>query len=100
MTEFEEWSDRIISGVSFENKDEPGMLRSIKHFLANALMHIGPTEDHKSDAYFIKAVHVNAVKLIATAKIMGYQEEVKKEKQAAAEAKEAELVKQAVEAGK
>ena len=97
MTEFEEWSDRIISGVTFESKGEPNMIRSIKHFLANSLMHIGPTEDHKSDAYFIKAVHVNAIKLIASAKVMGYQEEVKKEKAAAAEAKEAELVKQAVE---
>jgi hypothetical protein len=41
--EFEEWSDRIISGAII-----PGVsAESTKFALADQLMHLGPTEDHK-----------------------------------------------------
>ncbi len=49
--EFDAWIDRLFSGV--------GNLTATKDSLAFAwsemVMHLGPTEDHKPDIYFIKA---------------------------------------------
>lgn len=98
--EFNEWSDRIISGVLFENKDDPDMIFSMKDVLAKMLMHVGQTEDHKSDAYFIKALHVNAIKIIASDVIMENDKVRAQRMKEHKEKLEAELVKQAVEAGK
>jgi len=47
--EFEEWSDRIIAGAMVGATP-----RSLKWTLAGCIMHLGPTEDHKPDIYFIK----------------------------------------------
>jgi hypothetical protein len=91
--EFEEWSDRIISGANLAHVTP----ETAKHALACLLMHIGPTEDHKTDAYFIKALRVNCVKIIATDVIQEMQEKRKAALKEAAEKKEAELVKKAVE---
>jgi hypothetical protein len=55
--EFEEWSDRIISGCLI-----PGVTpESIKFALADQLLHLSPTEDHKEDMFFIKSLRKFAV---------------------------------------
>jgi len=56
-TEFEEWSDRIISGCVI-----PGVsAESTKFALADQLLHLGPTEDHKPDIFFIKSLRKFAI---------------------------------------
>lgn len=58
--EFEEWSDRIISGALV-----PADLLSQKYCLANLLLHLGPTESHKADAFFIHSLRKFAVNQVA-----------------------------------
>lgn len=64
MAEFEEWSDRIISGTLI-----PAEPDSMKFGLATMLMHLSPTQDHESDGYFIKSLRKSAVNQIAHAKM-------------------------------
>ena len=56
--EFDEWSDRIISGALVpggeDNKEV--FVESQRFALANMLMHLGPTESHKPDAFFIHSL--------------------------------------------
>lgn len=61
-TEFEEWSDRLIAGAVV-GADVP----SQKYALANLLLHLGPTEDHKPDIFFIKSLRKFAVNQVADA---------------------------------
>lgn len=79
--EFEEWSDRIISGALIQAD-----VRSQKFVLADVLLHLGPTEDHKEDAYFIHTLRKMAVNQVA---IM-IRDELKAQQQAELKAKEAE----------
>lgn len=60
--EFEAWSDRIISGalVSADRNSQ-------KYALANLLLHLGPTESHKHDAFFIHSLRKFAVNQVADA---------------------------------
>lgn len=74
MMEFEEWSDRIISGTLLP-ADKHGM----KFALAAMIMHLRPTEDCVEDAYFIHALRKSAANQVAHAKMA--------EHKAAAEAK-------------
>lgn len=60
--EFEEWSDRIISGAIVGAE-----VKSQKYALANLLLHLGPTEDHKPDIFFIKSLRKGAVNQVADA---------------------------------
>ena len=69
MQEFEEWSDRIISGTLL-----PAEPSSQKFALATMLMHLGPTVDHECDGYFIKSLRKAAINQIAHAKM----EEIRK----------------------
>ncbi len=63
VTEFHEWSDRIISGACI-----PGATpESIKFALADQLLHLGPTVDFESDLYFIKCLRKFAINQIADA---------------------------------
>ena len=55
-TQFEEWSDRIISGALVEVEAD-----SQKFTLADQLLHLGPTESHKPDAFFIHVLRKLAV---------------------------------------
>lgn len=73
--EFEEWSDRIISGalVSAVPEDQ-------KFVLANLVMSLGPTEDHKPDIFFIKSLRKAAVNQVADVIRVEYRE-AKKAKQ-------------------
>ena len=61
MTEFHEWSDRIISGalIPTDNKE------SLKAVLSSMLMALGPTEDHKPDSYFIHMLRKAATNEVA-----------------------------------
>jgi hypothetical protein len=81
MTEFEEWSDRIISGTLL-----PADYESQKFALATMLMHLPPTKDHECDGYFIKSLRKAAVNQIAHAKMTELRDKAK-ERLAAEEAK-------------
>jgi hypothetical protein len=76
--EFEEWSDRIIAGsmVTGGDEDKDAFIRGQKFALAAMLMHIGPTESHKPDVYFIHSLRKAAVNEVAHA----YMKEVQEEK--------------------
>jgi hypothetical protein len=58
--EFDAWSDRIISGALL-----PADHASQKFALADSLLHLGPTESHKPDAYFIHLLRKFAVNQVA-----------------------------------
>jgi hypothetical protein len=86
--EFEEWSDRIISGALI-----PGVTaESQKWALANGLLHLGPTESHKPDAFFIHTLRKNCINQVAFAmmeEIKDAQKAREAEAKAAAEAAKA-----------
>ncbi len=65
--EFEEWSDRIIGGALVPGgaEDPASFVESQKFALANMLMHLGPTESHKPDAFFIHSLRKFAVNQVA-----------------------------------
>jgi len=89
ITEFHEWSNRIISGALVPNEDGyyvgqdltrltkislPEKIEKLKIFqesqkfaLANMLLHLGPTESHKPDAFFIHSLRKFAVNQVADA---------------------------------
>ncbi len=58
--EFYQWSDRIISGAVI-----PGEISSQRFALANLLMHLGPQESHKEDAFFIHSMRRYVVQQVA-----------------------------------
>lgn len=61
--EFDEWATRIISGALV-----PGATEESQRFaLANLLLHLGPTESHKEDAFFIHSLRKFAVNQVADA---------------------------------
>lgn len=64
MTEFEEWSDRIISGALISCDVD-----SQKFACASMLKMMGATEDHKEDVFFIKSLRRSAIQQIADAKL-------------------------------
>lgn len=72
MNEFEEWSDRIISGTML-----PADPESQKFALATMLMHLAPTVDHEIDGYFIKSLRKSAVNQIAHAKMTEIRDRAK-----------------------
>lgn len=70
VTDFHEWSDRIISGALIPMEDITGMdsaekkqifIEGQKYALANMILHLGPTESHKPDAHFIHTLRKVAV---------------------------------------
>ncbi len=81
--EFESWSWRIMTGALVPNEDgQPisaeGLITaqndkleifadSQRFALANMLLHLGPTESHKPDAYFIHSLRKFAVNQVADA---------------------------------
>ncbi len=67
--DFEEWSYRIISGACIpclEDKQDI-FIESQMFALANMLLHLGPTESHKPDAYFVHSLRKVAVNQVADA---------------------------------
>jgi hypothetical protein len=71
-SEFDAWSDRIISGALL-----PADSDSQKFALANELLSLGPTEDHKPDIYFIKLLRKFAVNQVADAQRTEIRDRVK-----------------------
>ncbi len=65
--EFEEWSDRIIAGAMIEGSDEEpeALIEGQKYALANMIMHLGPTESHKPDAFFIHSLRKVVINQVA-----------------------------------
>lgn len=68
-TAFDEWSDRIISGALIPGgeEDKEAFYDSQKFALADLLLHLGPTESHKPDAFFIHSLRKFAVNQVADA---------------------------------
>lgn len=86
--QFEEWSDRIISGALINATPE-----SLKFALASMLLHLGPTESFREDAYFILSLRKGAVNETAHAMMVEIKEiQEAKKKQAAATAPKLEVV--------
>jgi hypothetical protein len=92
MKEFDEWSDRIISGALLPGgKDDPLIFHdSQKFILANALMHLGPTESHKPDAFFIHSLRKFAINQIADSVRKDLHDKAKARTAAEEEAKKTE----------
>ncbi len=66
--EFNNWSRRIISGAVLpmgEGEDPHIFIEGQTYALASMIMHLGPTEDHKPDIYFIKQLRKVAVNQVA-----------------------------------
>lgn len=81
-TQFIEWSDRIIAGAMVGATHE-----SQRFALAAMLMHIGPTEAFREDAFFILQLRKSAVNETAHAMMTELKEEQEnKRKQAEATA--------------
>lgn len=59
-SDFEQWSDRIISGALVAAD-----ITSQRYALANLLLHLGPTESHKEDSFFIHSLRKFAVNQVA-----------------------------------
>ena len=70
--EFHAWSDRIISGALV-----PGDVSSQRFALANLLMHLGPQESHKEDAFFIHSMRRSVVQQVAHAMMTEIRDEAK-----------------------
>lgn len=65
--EFDEWANRLISGALIPGGDDNKeiFIESQKFALANMIMHLGPTESHKPDAFFIHSLRKFAVNQVA-----------------------------------
>lgn len=87
--QFEEWSERIISGAMVDATSE-----SLKFSLAAMLMHIGPTEAFREDAFFILQLRKAAVNQTAHAMM---QELKENQKQAEATAPKLGVVSELLE---
>lgn len=70
--EFEEWSERIIAGAMLTATKE-----SQKFTLANLILHLGPTESHKEDAFFIHSLRKFAANQVADAIRMEIRDKAK-----------------------
>ena len=83
-SEFKEWSDRIIAGAMIPTADHDSLVAA----LATMLMSLGPTEDHKPDAYFIHALRKAATNEVAHSMFQAIKvkkaEELERDKQGVA----------------
>lgn len=67
--EFDEWSERILSGAILPGgeEDPEAFKDSLRFALAEMIMHLGKTESHKPDAYFIHTLRKGACNQVAHA---------------------------------
>ncbi len=79
--EFMAWSDRIIAAAMI-----PADVQSQRAALADMILHLGPTEDHKEDAHFIKTLRKVSVNQVAHALFVEIRDETKARIKAAEEA--------------
>ena len=77
--DFEEWSDRIISGslVPMGEVDKQVFIDSQKCVLAGMILHLGPTESHKEDAFFIHSLRKAAANQVAHTVGLEYRQKAK-----------------------
>lgn len=68
-TEFDDWAARIISGalVPHEEAREEDFIKSQRFVLASMVLHLGPTESHKPDAFFIHSLRKVAINQVCHA---------------------------------
>lgn len=85
--EFEVWSNRIITGAMIQATPE-----SQKFTLANLLLHLGPTESHKEDNFFIHSLRKFAVNQVADAMRIEIRDAAKARLEAEEESKKLKLV--------
>ncbi len=85
---FHEWSDRIIAGAMITADPQ-----SLKFALSDLLLHLGPTESHKPDAFFIHSLRKFAVNQVAIAMRQELKDEHEAKKKAAEEEAKLKLVK-------
>lgn len=90
-TQFIEWTDRIISGAHIEASVE-----SLRFSLAAMLMHLGPTEAFKEDAFFILSLRKAAVNQTAHSMMQELKEAQEKKQAAESAAKPLEVISGAV----
>jgi len=64
--EFDVWIERILSGSLLPCTDR----ESMEFALASMLMHLGPQESHKEDAFFIHSLRKSAVNQVAHARMI------------------------------
>lgn len=97
MRDFQKWSRRIILGALLPSgKEDPKIFYDSQVFaLANMLMHLGPTESHKPDAFFIHSLRKVAVNQVADAVRRELHEKAKARTEAEEEAKKTEEQKAA-----
>lgn len=86
--DFEEWSDRIISGTLLEAD-----IDSQKFALSHLITQMGPTEDHKEDIFFIKSLRRSAMQQVAQEVMKELNLKAKERIKADEEAKKLALVK-------
>ncbi len=104
--DFDEWSDRIIGGALIPGgEDDLEFFHNSQRFaLANMIMHLGPTESHKPDAFFVHSLRKFAINQVADsvrrelkaatdARLKAKEEIEKTEEQKASEALAAETLK-------
>lgn len=72
ITEFNIWSDRLIAGAMVT-----ATVESQKATLASMILHLGPTEDHKPDAYFIHSLRKLAANQVANEVFTQIRQQVK-----------------------
>ncbi len=96
--DFHEWADRIISGAILPGgkDDQDTFIESQKFALADMLMHLGPTESHKPDAFFIHSLRKFAINQVADAMRKELRDAAKARLKAQEDAKQAE---ESIEAG-
>lgn len=70
--EFETWANRIIDASNI-----PADRDSQKAALGDMILHLGPTEDHKEDAHFIKHLRKVSVNQVAHAMFTEYRDKIK-----------------------
>lgn len=76
VTEFHEWSDRIISGACL-----PATPDSLKFALANILINLPPNLAFEEDVYFIHCLRKSAANQVADFVRTEIRDRVKKEKE-------------------
>ena len=83
--EFDDWAERIIAGAM-----NPASHETQKAALAQMILHLGPTESHKQDAYFIHSLRKAAANQVAHAVWVEIEQKIKAEKEAEEAKKKAE----------
>jgi hypothetical protein len=78
MTQFNSWSDRIISGAMVEASK-----RSLRWTLAEMVLHLNPTEAFREDAHFILKLRKAAVNETCAQVMRDIKEEQEAEKKLA-----------------